>query len=153
LALYRQEVFLIFFHFFFAAVFCYNPRHKNEGKKRMALLLIYPWKIPLFIYIALCTVAIGAVAGAALNRPWTGGILSLVLGPLGWFVVLLFKRADGDAASKTTTPPATKPSSAPVRRAPVSTTPCPECGRAIRDSSLKRGNNTCPWCGSTFECA
>lgn len=119
----------------------------------MALLLIYPWKIPLFIYIALCTVAIGAVAGAARNRPWTGGILSLVLGPLGWFVVLLFKRADGEPTAKTVTPPAATKQTPPLRREPVTSTPCPECGRAIRDSALKRGTNICPWCGSSFECA
>lgn len=118
----------------------------------MALLLVYPFKIPLLIYAALCIVAVGAVAGSVRGRPWVGGILSLILGPLGWFVVLLMNRADANPSAKDDAPTAKKPTPSAIR-APVSTTPCPACGRAIRDSALKRGANVCPWCGSSFECA
>ena len=137
---------------------------RKKRRFKVAVYLVYGNPFAIFIYSAICMVLIGALAGMVRGRPWTGFFATLVLGPIGWFVVLLFNKAgNADEAkgvqSKPTPPHAPPPNlnlghkKAPAKQ-PLSdpSVPCPNCGRGIRQSKLVHGSNTCPWCGMAFEC-
>lgn len=112
--------------------------------------------VPIGVIIAI-NVLVGWLIGKSKQREGAGILYGLLLGPLGWIVMILFPSAGmkcphcGGIAKKGCSvcchcgrdlfPH-------PKREPKVA---CPICSKVILRSSLHRGENTCPFCGETFE--
>ena len=112
---------------------------------------------PIVLIICL-NVVIGWAIGKSKQREGAGALYGLLLGPLGWIIMLLFPSAGtkcphcGGIAKKGASVCCHCGRDLIVRSQPR--TPkvvCPICSKAIPRISLRRGVNECPFCGESFE--
>jgi hypothetical protein len=127
----------------------------------------------------LACVLVGALIGKYKGRVDSGIVWSALLGPIGWLFVALMEdlrakcphclgvvvegarkcmhcgedllvfswKASEHAAAPAS--PVAPPPPLP-KRVPDSTIPCPLCGERLEISTLKRGENYCPYCHEKF---
>ena len=110
--------------------------------------------VPIGLIIAI-NALIGWAIGKAKQREGAGILYGLLLGPLGWIVLMLFPSAGqkcphcGGMAKKGAMVCCHCGRDLVKRKEPALI--CPMCSRAIPRKALHVGMNTCPFCGEGFE--
>ena len=109
---------------------------------------------PLALIIVF-NVVIGWAIGRSKQREGAGAFYGLILGPLGWVIMILLPNAGqkcphcGGMAKKGAMVCCHCGRDLVKRREPALI--CPMCSRAISKKALHVGMNTCPFCGEVFE--
>ncbi len=111
-------------------------------------------EVPIGI-IVIINALVGWAIGQSKQRAGAGFLYGLLLGPIGWIVMILFPNAGqkcphcGGMAKKGASVCCHCGRDIIARRIPKII--CPICARAIVRATLHKGTNTCPFCGETFE--